>query len=77
MFIPDDKSYIDEFSSISIAYIDGKILDFLRFVGVKNVTEVIKKSVRFIGTVTKTDYSKKVERECLTQKPLRKKRAKN
>jgi hypothetical protein len=62
IFINDEKGYSQKFPSIKIAAINKEILRFLEKVGVKKVSDVINKEVRFSGEPIKTNYSKSIEK---------------
>ncbi|MFX1259426.1 MAG: sacsin N-terminal ATP-binding-like domain-containing protein, partial [Promethearchaeota archaeon] len=62
VFIPDEKLYVEKFPSIKVAIVNDKVVDFLEYVGVRKVSNVIIKNVVFSGNVLENDYSKLISK---------------
>ncbi len=61
IYIPDEKSYLAKFSALKIATVNNKVLEFLEALGVKKVSEIIKKKIIFKGIIKKSDYIRILE----------------
>ncbi len=69
IFIPDNKLFAEKFPSLNIAAINDRNLLFLEQLGVRKISDVIEKTVRFNGNIEENDLTKNLKNTVLALIP--------